>query len=102
MMIGAESKVFYEREIGSAAVGKYPSGLTLCSRDRSESVTGRIKHKRTSFCQDVGTNSEPRRRWYANHQASSRLVHIGLNSRQSGGSKIVLTVSVITIDRFRC
>ncbi|HTS56638.1 MAG TPA: hypothetical protein VMH03_03770, partial [Terriglobales bacterium] len=44
----------------------------------------------------------PRGRRYAEDKASGRLINIGLNSRESGRSKILLSVPVVTVDAFCC
>lgn len=89
-------------EIGTTAVGKHTGSLALRSGDAGEGVARRIEDERTSLCEEIGAESKPRGRRYAEDKASGRLMNIGLNSRESGRSKILLSVPVVTVDAFCC
>src|SRR6266542_5935873 len=98
-ILRTQRDVSHNWEIGSAAVCEHTGGLTLRAWNRSEWVSGGIKDQRSSFCQHIWTNPEPGRSWNTEHKAACCLVNIGLKSRASGGSKKLLRVPVIAVDR---
>src|SRR5258708_39219724 len=90
-----------DRKICSAAVDKCSNELALSAGNASERIAGRIKNQRSSLSQDIGTDPEPRRRWQRNYQAAGRLMDVGLNPGQTGGSKILLCIATVTVHAFR-